>query len=246
MKSQPKVPLSVASMALILASLACGLGAAEPTKLPVVALSTPTLAPIATSPSTDVGTPSPPEGAAAIPERRRITLEFPPRIRAGDSDVIRLSLEMDKYGNLTPTAEVAGNKVTGGTVEIPNLYETHHVTAEARLDMAGVDVRPGEMISSPLAPGQSVTFYWSVRPQGKGTFKGTVWLFLRFVEKVTGEQSQRAISAQVIQIQSTDLFGLPADFARSTGAVGSVVGGILGFPFLEDILKHFFKRRRRQ
>ena len=37
----------------------------------------------------------------AQPERRRLTLEFPPQIRAGDSDLVRLTLEVDDLGNLT-------------------------------------------------------------------------------------------------------------------------------------------------
>src|SRR5262245_9991713 len=49
----------------------------------------------------------------AIPEMRQLTLEYPPRIRAGDSDVVRLTLEMDEAGNLTPTAVVEGNVVIG-------------------------------------------------------------------------------------------------------------------------------------
>ena len=42
----------------------------------------------------------------ALPERRRLTLEFPPQIRAGDSDVVRLTLEVDDLGSITPTAEI--------------------------------------------------------------------------------------------------------------------------------------------
>ena len=54
----------------------------------------------------------PPRGTAqpAIPERRRLTLEFPPQIRAGDSDLVRLTLEVDDLGNLTPTAEIVGGR----------------------------------------------------------------------------------------------------------------------------------------
>src|SRR5512141_3105383 len=37
----------------------------------------------------------------AMPERRRLTLEVPPEIRAGDSDVVRLTLEVDDLGNIT-------------------------------------------------------------------------------------------------------------------------------------------------
>ncbi|MGE5775648.1 MAG: hypothetical protein ACM33V_05475, partial [Chloroflexota bacterium] len=60
----------------------------------------------------------------AMPERRRLTLEFPPRIRTGDSDLVRLTLEVDDLGNITPTAEVGGDVVTGDIIEIPNVYET--------------------------------------------------------------------------------------------------------------------------
>ena len=77
-----------------------------------------------------------PTAQPAIPERRRLTLEFPPQIRAGDSDRVRLTLEVDDLGNLTPTAEFAGNVVKGEVIEIPNLYESHQVIAEARFDIA--------------------------------------------------------------------------------------------------------------
>ena len=94
----------------------------------------------------------------AIPESRRVTLEYPPKIRTGDLDVIRLTLEVDTLGNLTPTAEVQGNLITGQIVQIPNLYDTHNVIAEARLDLAGPEVRPSEAISEPLLPGSICNF----------------------------------------------------------------------------------------
>jgi hypothetical protein len=30
-------------------------------------------------------------------------------MRAGDSDIVRLTLEVDDLGNITPTAEIEGN-----------------------------------------------------------------------------------------------------------------------------------------
>jgi hypothetical protein len=50
----------------------------------------------------------------------------------------------------------------------------------------------------------------------------------------------------VVEIHTTELLGLPAGVARTTGAVGSLVGGILGFPFFDDILKALFRRLRRK
>jgi hypothetical protein len=174
-----------------------------------------------------------------------LTLEYPPQIRTGDSDVIRLTLEVDTLGNLTPTAEIQGNLVEGQTVQIPNLYDTHNVIAEARLDLAGPQVRPGESISEPLLPGQSVTFYWSVQPTDSGTYRGTAWLFLRFIDKVNGVESRKAIAAQTVQIESNSLFGLTGNVARAAGGVGTVVGGVLGIPFIDEVLKWLWSRIRR-
>ena len=204
------------------------------TQLPLVIL------PTATVPSApDIVAPQP-----AIPEYRRLTLEYPAQIRTGDSDVVRLTLEVDSLGNVTPTAEVQGNVVKGQTVAVPNLYDTHIVLAEARLDLAGVDIRPTDDVSEPLLPGQSVTFFWSVHPESEGTYRGTVWLFLHFIDKTTKAESQTPLAAQTIQISSTSLLGLSGSLARTAGGIGSVLGAVLGIPFADDILKWLWKRVR--
>jgi hypothetical protein len=179
----------------------------------------------------------------ALPERRRLTIEFPPQMRAGDSDLVRLTLEVDDLGNITPTAQIDENVVTGKVIEIPNLYESHHVIAETRFDIAGMEVRPTELVSEPLSPGSSVTFYWSIRPPEVGVYRGTIWFYLRFVDKSNGEESRKTVSVQIVEIEAVNLFGLSGNFARTTGVIGSVVGTVIGFPFLEDIIKFIFKKR---
>jgi hypothetical protein len=184
--------------------------------------------------------------APAIPETRRLTLEFPSKMRAGvEGDIVRLTLEVDDLGNITPTAQIAGNVIVGETIQVPDLYETHNVTAEARLDLAGMLIQPPDAIYEPLKQGKSATFYWSIRPQDAGTYRGTVWLHLNFADKSTGEQSRIAVSAQIIEIEAVDFFGLSVNLARTSGVVGSIVGGVVGFPFIEDIIKFLFKRRKR-
>lgn len=224
---------------LLLAILACtSLGSAPPD---TSAVSTQSAASAATSQPSLIETAQP-----AVPERRFLALEFPPRIRAGDADVIRMALAMDDAGNITPTAVINGNVVNGNVIEIPNLYETHNVIAEARLDLAGVQVAPPDLTSQTLAPGQSVVFFWSVRPEAVGVYRGTAWLFLRFVDKVSGAESRTAVSAQAVEIEAVNLFGVPAKTVRSLGVVGSLVGTVVGFPFFEDIVKFIFKRRTRR
>jgi hypothetical protein len=155
-------------------------------------------------------------------------------------------LEVDDLGNLTPTAEVEGNVIQGEVIQIPNLYDTHHVIAEARFDIAGLEVAPPDLISQPLSQGQSVTFLWSIRPEGAGVFRGTIWLFLRYVDKISGEENPMTVSAQSVDIEAVNFLGFSGSFARSFGAIGSVIGTVIGFPFLEDIVRFLFNRRRKK
>jgi hypothetical protein len=234
------LPISLLGVILLLPILACGGSASAPEPTPASAIAIPTqeVPEIPASPG--------PTAEPAIPERRLLVLEFPPKIRAGDSDIVRLTLEMDDAGNITPTAVVNGNVINGQTIEIPNLYETQHVVVEASFDIAGVQVAPPGTSSQTLSPGQSVMFFWSIRPQAVGTYRGTVWLFLRFVDKVSQEESRRAVSAQMVEIEAVNLFGVPAGVVRTVGGVGSVVGAVVGFPFFEDIIKFLFKKRKKQ
>ncbi|MGE5642206.1 MAG: hypothetical protein ACM3Y8_04270 [Byssovorax cruenta] len=221
---------------LLLGILACGGAASTP--------GTSAGAPQATAPlPAENPTSVPVTAQPAMPERRYLKLEFPPKVRAGDSDVVRLTLEVDDKGNIVPTAEVEGNVVKGEVIEIPNLYETHHVIAEARFDIAGVEVRPSELISEPISQGQTAIFYWSIRPTETGIYRGTIWVYLRFVDKVSGEESQKTVSAQLVEIEAVNFLGLPVNVARSTGVIGSLVGTIIGFPFFEDIIKFLFRKR---
>ena len=203
--------------------------------------------PTASAPSPTESADSESAQSPAIPETRRLTLEFPPKMRAGvEGDIVRLTLEVDDLGNITPTAQFEGNVITGEVIEIPDLYETHNVTAEARLDIAGMQIQPSGAIYEPLKRGQSATFFWSIRPQETGIYRGTVWLHLNFAEISTGEQSRIAVSAQTVEIEAVDFFGLSVNVARTSGVIGSIIGGIVGFPFLEDIFKFLLKFRRKK
>ncbi len=184
------------------------------------------------------------ELAPALQEMRLLTLDYPPRIRAGDSDVISLTLEMDENGNLKPTVSQAGNISNGQTVYIPNVFDTYNILAEARLEMAGLDVRPNEIVSEPLTARQKVTFYWSVLPNDVGVYKGVVWFYLHFIPKTSGVESRKTLSSQVVEIEATSFAGLRANPTRWLGLAGTVVSSVLGMPFLESILKYLWKRLR--
>lgn len=256
MTSPRALSLLLAGLVILVVVAACGLGFERPSAIETTLVAPE--APAQPSPSLDIlFTPTPPiiplellPTAAsvpqpAIPETRRLTLEFPPVMRAGDSTRIRLQLEVDKEGNLTPTAIVEGNVVVGETVSIPNLYDTHRVMAEARLDLAGMEVKPSAPISESLQPGLPVTFYWSVHPETAGVYQGTAWLHLRFIPLASGEESRIPLSVQFLDIEVRSLWGLSGGAARGLGAIGSTIGAVLGFPFVDDLLKWLWRKRRR-
>jgi hypothetical protein len=77
-----------------------------------------------------------------------------------------------------------------------------------------------------------------------GVYRGTIWFYLRFVDKVSGEESRKTVSAQLIEIEAVNLLGLPSNLVRTLGGIGSVVGAVIGFPFFETIIRFVFGRRR--
>lgn len=148
--------------------------------------------------------------AAAIPENRTLEVLWPSRLRVGDAGVIRLSLEM------------AGQAAPGG--DWADVYATHDVVAEARLEMAGVEYRPDGEVSQALQPGRPVMFQWSLRADQAGAYDGTVWLHLRFVPHDGGPEQRSVITAQRIEMQAGDFLGLSGALARVLGSTGAVVG----------------------
>src|SRR5215475_13076124 len=107
---RPCLAWRILGVILILLLTSCG-GSAQSTP----PSSSPTQNVVATAPQSLLTTPSPEATehvetpsistpVPAIPERRELTLEYPPKIRAGDSDIVRLTLEVNEHGDITPTA----------------------------------------------------------------------------------------------------------------------------------------------
>lgn len=177
----------------------------------------------------------------AVPEQRRLILEWPEKIRAGDSDLIILKLELDETGKITPTAEFTDHEIRSQPVEVPNVYDTHNIVVQARLDMLGVEHSPSGEISEPMRPGVPVQFIWSVRPKEVGIQRGTIWLHLMYFPHDGGESSRQALSAQTIEIEAVNLLGIGGTPARVIGTVGTFVGAFLGLDKLAPWLVGLFK-----
>ncbi len=187
-------------------------------------------------------TPTAKPAQPAIPEARRLVLEWPSKIRTGDSDRIFLTLDIDADGNVTPTVWEQGHQTSGETVYIPNLYDSHDVIAEARMDMAGVDISPQGNMDEPMFPGKPVTFTWSISPQKVGTYKGTISVHLRFLPHDGGVETRMPLSVQLVEIRASNFLGMSGSAARLFGGIGVFLGSILG---LDDLISWAWKLFRK-
>lgn len=221
--------------------LVIGLGtcapAASQAPIPYSPIATPSVMPLSTPIPTHTG---------QIPEQRLLILEWPPSIRVGDSDLILLTLELDRSGNLTPTAMIQGHEIQEEKIAIPNLYETHSIFAEGRLDISGLVVKPNSEIKEALQPAQRVKFAWSVRAEQVGTYRGMVWLHLIFKSKQDGNEERRALSAQRIDIRAVNLLGLSGNAARWIGVFGAFLGSWLSLDSITDLLGKLWKKRQKK
>lgn len=200
--------------------------------------------PRATSPSLQAADVVLVADTSGAPDSRRLTLEYPTWIRVGDSCVIRLTLDAASLTNFSPSAGAGGSLPGDRSVKITNPHETYNVIAESRLDLEGTEVQPNTAVSEPLLPGESVAFRWSVRTTEAGTYRGTAWLVLVFVDKASGAQSRMAVSAQPVTIQATSLLGLGGGAARVLGGLGTVAAALLGIPVVPAVRKRLRSRPR--
>jgi hypothetical protein len=170
---------------------------------------------------------------SAQTEEGALTLLFPPKIRVGEVGVVRLTVAVDALKDFLPATS---------STDSSNFYHTHNLIAEARADLPGIPVRPGELISAPVSQGQTAVFYWTLRPADAGNYRGTIWLYLRAVDKSTGEERRETISAQIVEIDAVRLLGLTTNWARIIGLVGFVIGLFLILPILEARVPGFLQK----
>ena len=179
-----------------------------------------------------------------IMDGQQLILVFPSQIRYGDKDIVQLVFQ--PINNETPvgfeTVESLGFDPWGTHLEDGN--KTYLALAEARLDLVGLDVRPSDLVSEPLHPGGSATFFWSIDPARVGSYQGTAWLYLRITDSSTGLETRKAISAQIIEIKVVDILGLSTTWVQVLAWIGMAAGVILGKPFIDELKGHYSARLR--
>jgi len=154
----------------------------------------------------------------AIPGGRILTLRFPENMRVGEAASARLILSEEQ-----PAA-----------LQFPDIFQSHNVLAEARLELPGLKILPANSVRQPLRPGQPAIFYWSIIAAQAGRYEGKAWFYLTFLSLSDGSATRLALSAQPVEIVARGFLGLPAAPTRALGLLGSILGAVLGFPILFD------------
>jgi len=150
----------------------------------------------------------------AVAEPRLLHLEWPAAIRSGELASVRL--------------RVSPAKGEGSSSQIsPTAGEAFSVLAEARLELPGIPHTPTGEVSQGFFPGRPVIFIWDLQPNRLGGADGTVWLHLSFIPAAGGPAMRQVLTAQRIEIQVIDFFGLSGPWARALGSAGVVVGAML-------------------
>jgi hypothetical protein len=166
--------------------------------------------------------------SSILHEQRQVVITFPEFIRLGDSQKIRMIFT--PHSN-TGTAEAP---LPSTTSNLPDIFQTNHLVAEARLDLPGFLVSPYTEVSSPIATGQSLVFNWEVKPKEQGIYSGNLWFYVNIVP-IDGTEKERAtLFAFPIKIKCSPFLGLSTPIIRwSAGGVFLFGIGLIIAPLLK-------------
>lgn len=148
-------------------------------------------------PKRTITNPFPPAYSLDFPEMQPLVLErensvlIPEKLRTGQPAIVKFTSNGDK------TAAAVGN---GKPEEASSLLE-------ARLEIPGMAVEPGDSILQPVAAEVDLHYSWEILAYEKGTYQGTLWIYL-LVPVNSGERlDRRPVQALPFEIQAA---GIPS------------------------------------
>jgi hypothetical protein len=198
--------------------------AGEPTETPAITV-------------TEIREPTPtgtaiPPAATPVPEERVAELEWPPRMRLGDSDVVRLSVIPAEDG-LIVTTEFPDHRTITGTVALaqPSGYD---LVLSARLDGVGFDLSPEGDQRQDWMPGETMTWRWTISPNRAGQQRLSATLALQWLPQPGNPNSARRLTVftRGLDVRVTTFLGLTSTQAILTGVLGLFLGVVLNLPLV--------------
>ena len=173
-------------------------------------------------------------GGAADHARYSIALEYPQRLRVGDSDLVHLRIDPA----LGPPTGQLPSPSDGKPAPGPRGGEgaSAALAIQARLELSASTVTPAGDVTSPWSPNEGASFVWRIRSADGVPSRGTAWAFLIPIGSGRLAEERMAISAQPVAISTSTLLGVNGPAARGIGSVLLVLGAVLGLPGLDRLL----------
>jgi hypothetical protein len=164
-------------------------------------------------------------------EPRLIELEWPPTMRLGESDLIRISLAIVQ-GGVVVTAEFDNHLVATQAVVVPR-PTGYDLEGIGQLNGVGFEIEPtGEQIFS-LPEDQRVTWRWTITPRAVGQQRLSLNLRLRWTPSFGNTQGtvrETTLFDRGLNVNVNAFFGLTSGQATALGFIGLMVGGGLSLP----------------
>ncbi len=159
-------------------------------------------------------------------EYRVAELEYPSRIKLGDSDIIRVSLVPTRDGYLL-TTDFEGNTTITQPVTIPRPVG-YIVSAKAELSSIGFDIdRP--LQTAPLREGERLDLRWTISPRQPGQQRLTLVLALVWTPADgSAPPTETQLFTQPISMQVASVLGMTSSQATQSGVAGLAIGAGLG------------------
>lgn len=159
-------------------------------------------------------------------ELRVAELEYPSRIKLGDSDIIRVSLVPTRDGYLL-TTDFEGNTTITQPVTIPR-PAGFLVSAKAELSSVGFDIdRP--LQTAPLREGERLDLRWTVSPRQPGQHRLALALALVWTPvEGSAQPTEKQLFTYPISVQVASVLGMTSSQATQSGVAGLAIGAGLG------------------
>ena len=204
--------------------------AAAPVQPPAASEATQSSAEVSPPPATQ---PPPPlilttptaQAVLPTPEQRMVEVEWPPSMRLGDSDVVRLSLIPDTAGYTLKT-EFLEHQGQSQSVRIPR-PDGYFLYAISRLDGVGFTISPEGEQEQYLPEGETVTWRWSLTPRQPGQQRLTLALKLHWLPgaQAAGPERSAVIYSQALDVRVLSFLGLTQGQAMTAALFSLLLGG---------------------
>jgi hypothetical protein len=200
---------------------------AAPTPLPLPAPITPEATESITAPKTKEPEILPSIVQTQPVEARIVELEWPPNMRLGDSDIVRLAL-IPSTESYTITTEFEGSQTITQSVAVkrPSGFD---LSATARLDGIGFNIGPQAEQRSSLPIGEPVDWRWTVSPREAGQHRLALSLRLLWTPQAGNPEAPREslVFSKGLNVQVHSILGMTLSQASVIGLAGLALGSLM-------------------